>query len=91
MWEIVVFANLRSKLVPDRVLSGRYRTFAKAAHTRNQMIVNNAASVVAFWDGQSKGTKSTIDKAKAAGILFAVYGPDGQDVLESTDKSERGK
>ena len=55
-----------------------YNTFAKAAHTRNQMIVDEAASVAAFWDGQSKGTLSTINKAKSAGILYAVYGPDGE-------------
>lgn len=52
---------------------GRYPNFAVAAHTRNQLIVNSAASVVAFWDGKSKGTKSTIDKALAAGILFEVF------------------
>lgn len=61
-------------------LNGTYPTFTKAAHTRNQMIVDKcveeSGSVVAYWDGESTGTKSTIDKAEAAGILFAVYSPD---------------
>lgn len=59
---------------------GEFGSFAKAAHTRNSLIVDTcvaeSGSVVAFWDGKSKGTKSTIDKAQAAGILFAVYTPD---------------
>lgn len=33
---------------------------------RNTDIIENAEFVVAFWDGQSKGTKDSIDKAVAA-------------------------
>jgi len=33
---------------------------------RNSLIVSYADEVVAFWDGKSKGTKDTIDKALAA-------------------------
>ncbi len=41
-----------------------YRRYGKAApHVRNDLIVADADRVVAFWDGKSRGTKSTIDKA----------------------------
>ena len=41
-----------------------YRHYGKAApHVRNRMVVADADRVVAFWDGKSRGTKSTIDKA----------------------------
>lgn len=57
-------------------VDGAYPNFAKAAHARNQIIVNEAASVVAFWNGWSKGTKSTIDKARAAGVPCTIFGPE---------------
>lgn len=34
---------------------------------RNRTIVESADEVVAFWDGESRGTKATIDMAKAKG------------------------
>jgi hypothetical protein len=41
-----------------------YASYGKAApHVRNRKIVADADRVVAFWDGKSRGTKSTIDKA----------------------------
>ena len=61
-------------------LPAEYRTFAKAAFTRNKMIVDEAGSVAAFWDLKSKGTLDTIKKAKSAGILYAVYGPEGEEL-----------
>lgn len=36
----------------------------KAPHIRNQKLVNMSDRVIAFWNGKSRGTKSTIDKAK---------------------------
>jgi hypothetical protein len=39
-----------------------------AGFRRNETIVENADIVVAFWDGQSRGTKDTIDKARDKGI-----------------------
>lgn len=38
-----------------------------AGFRRNQQIVDAADRVVAFWDGQSKGTAHTIELAKKAG------------------------
>jgi len=35
---------------------------------RNKQIVDAADEVIAFWDGKSSGTKSTIDFAQEKGI-----------------------
>ncbi len=46
---------------------------AYAGMRRNQLIVNEADKIVAFWDGKSSGTKSTIDMAIKAGKPIDVY------------------
>ena len=38
----------------------------RAGYLRNQTIVDNCDMVLAFWDGQSRGTADTINKAKIA-------------------------
>lgn len=37
-----------------------------AGFVRNQLIVDNADRIIAFWDMRSKGTKDTIERAKRA-------------------------
>lgn len=44
-----------------------------AGFARNGLIVAQADRVVAFWDGQSRGTKDTIDKARKAGKPVEIY------------------
>lgn len=45
-----------------------------AGFRRNQTIVDNCDMVLAFWDGQSRGTADTIEKAKKAKKpTFIVY------------------
>jgi len=45
-----------------------------AGFKRNQDIVDNSDMVVAFWDGKSKGTQDSINKARAAKKpTFIVY------------------
>ena len=45
-----------------------YARYGRAApHVRNGEIVANCDRLVAFWDGKSRGTKSTIDKARRDG------------------------
>jgi len=45
-----------------------------AGFRRNQHIVDYSDMVVAFWDGESKGTKDTIEKARVAKKpTFIVY------------------
>lgn len=51
--------------------------FAAAAMARNTEIVNAADFVLAFWDGKSRGTKDTIDKAMKARKDTVVVYPDG--------------
>lgn len=36
----------------------------KAGIIRNQLIINDCTHLIAFWDGKSKGTKSSIDMCK---------------------------
>jgi len=40
---------------------------------RNDIIVATADLVVAFWDGVSRGTKYTIDKAKEKNVIIQVF------------------
>lgn len=45
-----------------------------AGFHRNQTIVDNCGMVLAFWDGKSRGTADTIEKAKRAKKpTFIVY------------------
>lgn len=44
-----------------------------APFMRNTEIVEHATEVYAFWDGESGGTRDTIDKARRAKKLKAVY------------------
>ncbi len=53
---------------PDYSKGGRAAPLA-----RNSLIVADADRVVAFWDGQSRGTADTIGKAEKAGVELEVY------------------
>jgi predicted Rossmann fold nucleotide-binding protein DprA/Smf involved in DNA uptake len=46
---------------------------ARAGMRRNQTIVNEADKIIAFWDGKSTGTKSTIDLAIKAGKPVDIH------------------
>ena len=51
-----------------------YRIYGKRAPlVRNEEMVNAADIVVAFWDGQSSGTKYTIDYAKSIGRTVKLF------------------
>ena len=45
----------------------------RAGLMRNDLIVAMADLVVAFWDGVSRGTKYTIDKAKEKNVITQVF------------------
>lgn len=45
-----------------------------AGPLRNQDIVNKCDKLIAFWDGQSKGTKNSIDLAQKSGKLLRIIG-----------------
>lgn len=64
-------ARLRGLCV--EVFHANWETHGKAAGMiRNQLIVKAADQVVAFWDGKSRGTKNTIDRAHTAGKSVSV-------------------
>lgn len=44
----------------------------RAGAVRNQLIVDNSNYIIAFWDGDSPGTKITIDMAKKAKIPITI-------------------
>lgn len=54
-----------------------WKKFGKSAGViRNiEMLAQGPELVIAFWDGQSRGTKHTIDTARARGIPVEVVSP----------------
>jgi hypothetical protein len=51
--------------IPTTIFLPNWEKFGKSAgFKRNHHIIQNAETVIAFWDGISKGTKSSIDIAK---------------------------
>jgi hypothetical protein len=62
-----------------KVFPPDWQRFGKSAgFKRNEQIVKQADGMVAFWDGQSKGTAHSIQLARKKRIWLRVYGPDGQ-------------
>lgn len=55
--------------IPIRVFRPDYSkgNYKAAPLIRNRLIVDNCDVLVAYWDGESKGTKFTIDYAKKQG------------------------
>lgn len=60
---------------PDWVTHGK-----KAGPLRNRQIINESDAVVAFWDGVSPGTKSSLLMAKQKGIPVIVVSFDGNEL-----------
>ena len=70
--------------LPLIVFKANWEKHGKAAGPfRNQTIVENCEQLVAFWDGQSKGTNHSIKTARAKGKLTKVvnYGATQQTSL----------
>lgn len=58
-----------------KVFPADWKRFGKSAGPRrNTDIVNYCTRLVAFWDGISRGTKDSIDKAAAAGKPVGIIG-----------------
>ena len=62
-------------VIPLKVFEAEWDKYGKSAgFIRNQTIVDNCDMVLAFWDGVSRGTADTIEKAKKAKKpTFIVY------------------
>lgn len=51
-------------MIPKEIFKPDWKKYGKAAgFLRNTDIVANSDVILAFWDGKSRGTKDTIDKA----------------------------
>lgn len=62
--------------LPITVFPAEWERFGKSAgYKRNMKIVEAADEIAAFWDGQSKGTKHTIDFADDKGKPVYVFQP----------------
>ena len=60
--------------IPKQIFLPDYERYGKIAPlVRNRLIVDNSDSIIAFWDGVSRGTKFTIDYAKARGKEVIIY------------------
>ena len=44
----------------------------RAGYIRNEEMANNANALIAFWDGESNGTRHMIETAKKKGLLVRV-------------------
>ena len=61
------------KGIPITVVPAEWDKYGKSAgYRRNVQIVAESDEVVAFWDGESKGTQHTIDIAGKAGKKVSV-------------------
>lgn len=60
--------NLSLKVVP-----ADWKTYGRSAGPRrNELMARMAGTLIAFWDGKSRGTKNMIDTAKKLGLRVKV-------------------
>jgi predicted Rossmann fold nucleotide-binding protein DprA/Smf involved in DNA uptake len=65
----------RAKGIPLQVLPASFDEVADAGKSaaRNQRLVDACDVLVAFWDGASKGTRATVDRALDSGKEVHVF------------------
>jgi predicted Rossmann fold nucleotide-binding protein DprA/Smf involved in DNA uptake len=65
----------RDKGIPVRVLPASFEELADASKSaaRNQRLVDACDVLVAFWDGSSKGTRTTVERALDSGKEVHVF------------------
>lgn len=66
-------------VIPTEIYMADWQKHGKAAgFIRNSEIVKNSDIIVAFWDGQSRGTQDTMQKArkKEVPVWVVCYGND---------------
>jgi len=72
--DAIAEAAARKRGMTVTVFLADWNQYGKAAgHIRNQRIVDECDILVAFWDGNSPGTKDSISKASKAGKLSKVF------------------
>ena len=65
----------RAKGIPVQVMPASFDEMADAgrAAARNQRLVDACDVLVAFWDGSSKGTRATVERALDSGKEVHVF------------------
>ena len=65
----------REKGIPLQVLAASFEELSDASKAagRNQRLVDACDVLVAFWDGSSRGTRATIDRALDSGKEVHVF------------------
>ncbi len=65
----------RAKGIPVQVLPASFDELADASKSaaRNQRLVDTCDVLVAFWDGASRGTRATVDRALDSGKEVHVF------------------
>lgn len=65
----------REKGIPVQVMPASFEELADASKSaaRNQRLVDACDVLVAFWDGSSKGTRTTVERALDSGKEVHVY------------------
>lgn len=62
--------------IPTLIIKPDYERYGRSAPIRrNDIIVDNADLILAFWDGESRGTRYTIEYAKKTGKPVKVFIP----------------
>lgn len=63
----------KEKGYPIKIFSPEWRTYGKGAgHITNKKMAEYSNALIAFWDGNSKGTKHMIDTATNTGLIVEV-------------------
>ena len=65
----------RAKGIPVKVMPASFDEIADASRSaaRNQRLIDACDVLVAFWDGSSKGTRDTIERALQSGKEVHVF------------------
>ncbi len=59
--------------IPTKIIYADWDTYGKrAGYIRNKLIWDEVDLIIAFWDGESKGTKHTIDKFKDSNKIITI-------------------
>ena len=70
--------------LPTEIYKPDWKKYGRSAgYIRNADIVDNSQHVIAFWDGNSKGTLNSVDRAKKNKIAVTIY------EYENTGKNKR--
>jgi hypothetical protein len=65
----------RAKGIPVQVMPASFEEASDAskAAARNQRLIDACDVLVAFWDGSSKGTRATVDRALDSGKEVHIF------------------